>query len=221
MITKAMINAWRVLVSQNNGEAVISKINKKNIDTSLKDELLVLSSKFQRLKQLVNKGGLGFDEIYKEKNKINISIFALIRKLEVHYTEKIKDEIEAPKYCEYISMMLYEDEIEANVAEMNGWKIKPTKIADGKDPKGSELVKTYQFNSFLETIEFMSIAAEYMEEIDHHPYWENVWRTLIIRLSTWNIGHKVSALDFEMACYLESLFENQFKNKIKTESTKI
>jgi pterin-4a-carbinolamine dehydratase len=42
--------------------------------------------------------------------------------------------------------------------------------------------------------------------VDHHPRWENIWRTVTVWLSTWDIGHKVSRLDLELAQYFEALW---------------
>ncbi len=57
----------------------------------------------------------------------------------------------------------------------------------------------------------MSEASIYIEKVNHHPKWENLWINLVVHLSTWNIGYKVSALDFDLAFYLDSLFNTSYK----------
>lgn len=187
-MTKKDINTWRILISQGKLEEAILKMNKKKLDKFLTDDLIVLSSRFQRLKQSKNNVGIGFDEINKETNSINIAILDLLRMLEVHCVERGQNLIEYPKYCEHVSRMLYEDEIQKKLNEMKGWEVKETEIPSNTNQKGSELVKTYKFDSFLHVIEFMAISAKYMEQINHHPHWDNIWRSLTIRLSTWNIA---------------------------------
>jgi pterin-4a-carbinolamine dehydratase len=41
----------------------------------------------------------------------------------------------------------------------------------------------------------------------HHPTWENVWRSVRIFLTTWDIGCRVSDRDVQLAKY----FENTYK----------
>jgi pterin-4a-carbinolamine dehydratase len=52
---------------------------------------------------------------------------------------------------------------------------------------------------------FMHVASKHISEVQHHPRWENVWRTVVVWLSTWDIGHKPSRLDIELAQFLENL----------------
>jgi pterin-4a-carbinolamine dehydratase len=47
----------------------------------------------------------------------------------------------------------------------------------------------------------------FVTRLQHHPRWENTWRTVSIWLSTWDIGHKPSALDIELAEVIESVYK--------------
>jgi 4a-hydroxytetrahydrobiopterin dehydratase len=55
--------------------------------------------------------------------------------------------------------MLSNDEIKSNIADLdNGWELK-----DGK------IVKSFQFTSFMNAIEFVNEIARVAERLDHHP----------------------------------------------------
>jgi pterin-4a-carbinolamine dehydratase len=70
----------------------------------------------------------------------------------------------------------------------------------------TELMRKYEFKSFLDAVHFMNTAARFIDQRDHHPEWTNIWRTLIVRLTTWDIGWKQSVLDVEVAAYLDQLY---------------
>jgi pterin-4a-carbinolamine dehydratase len=67
-------------------------------------------------------------------------------------------------------------------------------------------MRKYEFKSFLDAVHFMNTAARFIDQRDHHPEWTNIWRTLIVRLTTWDIGWKQSVLDVEVAAYLDQLY---------------
>jgi hypothetical protein len=37
----------------------------------------------------------------------------------------------------------------------------------------------------------------------HHPRWENIWRSISVYLTTWDIGHNISDRDIQLAKYLD------------------
>ena len=63
----------------------------------------------------------------------------------------------------------------------------------------------FEFASFEDAIAFMGGAARRISEMDHHPRWENIWRTVSVWLTTWDIGQKPTELDLQLARYLEEL----------------
>jgi len=75
-------------------------------------------------------------------------------------------------------------------------------------------MRTFDFESFDDAIHFMSTASRFIDRIDHHPEWTNIWRTLIVYLTTWDIGHKPSMLDVDVAAYLDELYENNYRRRI-------
>jgi pterin-4a-carbinolamine dehydratase len=51
------------------------------------------------------------------------------------------------------------------------------------------------------------------QKAQHHPRWENQWRTVTVYLSTWDIGYRVSALDIALARTLDALYEEMRSGK--------
>ena len=79
--------------------------------------------------------------------------------------------------------------------------------------KKTELMRTYEFESFYDAIHFMNTAARFIDRIDHHPEWTNIWRTIVVYLTTWDIGHKPSMLDVDLAAYLDGLY-SEYERRI-------
>ena len=53
--------------------------------------------------------------------------------------------------------------------------------------------------------------------VDHHPDWENIWRTITVWLTTWDLGHLPSIYDIELAEYLDQLYL-EYESKEKNSS---
>ena len=96
-------------------------------------------------------------------------------------------------------------ELQNGLERLPAWKV----IASENNPVGTaqrfELCRTFEFASFEDAIRFMSDAVPKITDMQHHPRWENLWRSVSVFLSTWDIGHKPSQLDLELAAYLEEL----------------
>ena len=71
-----------------------------------------------------------------------------------------------------------------------------------------ELFRQYKFKTFLGAIEFMHQVAPGCDIQLHHPRWENLWCTLRVYLSTWDIGHRISDRDIQLAKYLDKAFSS-------------
>jgi pterin-4a-carbinolamine dehydratase len=80
----------------------------------------------------------------------------------------------------------------------------------GQEPlQQIELRKSFEFESFPQAIEFMDEVSESVNQVQHHPRWENIWRTVTIWLSTWDIGHKPSQLDVDLAREIERIYKKR------------
>jgi 4a-hydroxytetrahydrobiopterin dehydratase len=82
---------------------------------------------------------------------------------------------------------LTENEIEAELKELEGWQIR-----DGK------LNKTFKFTDFIDAWGFMCRVALAAQAMDHHPEWLNVYNTVRVDLSTHDAGG-VTKLDLQLA----------------------
>ena len=54
----------------------------------------------------------------------------------------------------------------------------------------------------------MQAAVRPINEVQHHPRWENQWKTVTVYLSTWDIGNKISKLDVDVALLLDELYQD-------------
>ncbi len=65
--------------------------------------------------------------------------------------------------------------------------------------ENNQLCKTFTFPTFMEAFDFMSMVALIAEEMNHHPWWSNVYNKVEIKLSTHDAGNTITALDYELA----------------------
>lgn len=70
---------------------------------------------------------------------------------------------------------------------------------------GDSLAKEFVFADFRAALGWMVRAGFEAEELDHHPEWTNVYRTVAVRLNTHSAGGRVTALDVKLAERLETL----------------
>jgi pterin-4a-carbinolamine dehydratase len=100
---------------------------------------------------------------------------------------------------------LTEQEVRSALDTLVGWEIVETEIR-GREPKrGLEFHRSFEFDSFEDAVAFMAAAVPRISEMDHHPRWENIWRTVSVWLTTWDIGDKPSDLDVKLAKFLSEL----------------
>lgn len=77
----------------------------------------------------------------------------------------------------------------------SGWK-----MVEGRDA----IHKTFVFGNFVEAFGWMTKVAIWAEKWDHHPEWDNVYKTVNVVLTTHDVGG-VSALDAKLARKMDSL----------------
>ena len=66
------------------------------------------------------------------------------------------------------------------------------------DKGGKKIVREFAFVDFKQAFEFMTLCAQYAEEIDHHPDWSNSWNKVMVGLTTHSAG-TLTALDIRLA----------------------
>jgi len=66
------------------------------------------------------------------------------------------------------------------------------------DIDGKRIVREFAFTDFKQAFEFMTLSAQYAEELDHHPDWSNSWNKVRVSLST-HSADALTNLDIQMA----------------------
>jgi pterin-4a-carbinolamine dehydratase len=116
-------------------------------------------------------------------------------------------------------MALSEQELKKQLKKLKGWTVIRSNVLDN-NPSRIEIQKQYVFKSFNDAIEFMHSTAPHADAIQHHPRWENLWRSVTIHFSTWDIGFRVSNLDIEMARFFEKEFSKYQRQAGKVKKLK-
>lgn len=71
---------------------------------------------------------------------------------------------------------------------------------------GNSIVKSFEFNDFVEAISFMTQAAFYAEALEHYPEWHNSYNTVKVRLTTDDTGG-ISSLDIRLAKRMQHIVQ--------------
>jgi pterin-4a-carbinolamine dehydratase len=122
-----------------------------------------------------------------------------------------------PGGAQSVPVPLSEEQLRGVVEELPQWKVVESALDDdarfGSGYTRMELVREFRFESFLDAIAFMSHAAPMIDNLGHHPRWENVFRTVTVRLSTFDIGHRPSERDRLCARMIEGLYKKAVANR--------
>ena len=86
-----------------------------------------------------------------------------------------------------------EQEIEAALERLEGWQVR-----DGK------LHREFDFANFIEAFGFMASVALLAEGANHHPEWSNVYKRVVIDLTTHDAGG-ISPRDIALAAAIDKL----------------
>ena len=90
-------------------------------------------------------------------------------------------------------------DIQIAFSKMSGWE----KTTDKRDA----VEKLFIFSDFKKAFSFMTIVALKVEQMNHHPEWENVYNKVKITLTTHDAGG-LSKLDHDLAIYIDDNFKN-------------
>ena len=69
----------------------------------------------------------------------------------------------------------------------------------------NKLVRTFQFEDFIEAFGFMTKVAIVAEQLNHHPNWSNVYNQVTVELTTHDAGDIVTEKDRKLAAKIDSL----------------
>ena len=78
-----------------------------------------------------------------------------------------------------------------------------------------KLKKSFAFKDFKQAFAFMTEVAQVAEEMDHHPWWSNVYNKVDMELFTFDAGNTVTKRDRKLAEAIDLIFE---KYQPKSES---
>ena len=91
--------------------------------------------------------------------------------------------------------LLQNGELKELVVKIPGWEI-----------KSEEIQREFNFSSFVEAFSFMTKVALICEKYNPHPYWENDYSKVIIRLNTHDLGG-ITNLDQTLASEINKIFD--------------
>lgn len=86
------------------------------------------------------------------------------------------------------------------------WKKVVSPLPEDPSEVRIELFREFRFKSFQEAIRFMEQVAPGCDIAMHHPRWENIWKTIRVFLSTWDINHRISDRDIQLARYFDRAY---------------
>ncbi len=89
---------------------------------------------------------------------------------------------------------------------LSEWSWRTQQAEYGRGHIREEFYRRYVFPSFQSAIDFMAEVAPGCDIAIHHPHWENIFKTLYVHLTTFDIGHKISDRDVQLAKYLDRAY---------------
>jgi 4a-hydroxytetrahydrobiopterin dehydratase len=88
---------------------------------------------------------------------------------------------------------LNQNQIKEKLSNLDGWVL-----------DNGAITKSYKFKNFKEAFSKMTEIAFECEAQNHHPNWENVYNSLIIRLNTHDVNG-ITQNDFDLATKIEKI----------------
>lgn len=87
------------------------------------------------------------------------------------------------------------------------WVVSHLQLPEKPKVRREEFFRELKFKTFGQVIAFMEEVAAGCEIANHHPRWENIYKTLRVYLSTWDGGlHTVSDRDVQLARYFDRAY---------------
>jgi pterin-4a-carbinolamine dehydratase len=104
------------------------------------------------------------------------------------------------------SKPLSDSELTEALSRLPGWQISRRSLTEDPAHERVELYKVFKFRSFEDATHFVNTAARFVSMTNHHPDWQNLWVSVRVWLTTWDIGHRPTFKDVRLAEYLEGLY---------------
>jgi pterin-4a-carbinolamine dehydratase len=135
------------------------------------------------------------------------SLIELVNQLKASGLQAHKENFSMPPQLKRVDP-LTDSQLEEALRTLPGWCIATTYISDDVRFSRIELYKEYSFNTFVEATRFMASISPEIENGQHHPRWENIWKTVRVWLSTWDIEFKPSEYDVLVARKLDKAYKS-------------
>jgi 4a-hydroxytetrahydrobiopterin dehydratase len=91
------------------------------------------------------------------------------------------------------SEKLTPEQVSAALQKLTGWTV-----------QGEKLHREYRFADFPHAFGFMAIAAPFIEKMNHHPEWSNVYDRVTVDLTSHDTGG-ITERDIRLAGTLEAI----------------
>jgi 4a-hydroxytetrahydrobiopterin dehydratase len=88
---------------------------------------------------------------------------------------------------------LSSEDVATALQGLNGWVLSADGLA---------IERSLKFEGFAQAFGFMAECAIFAEKIDHHPEWSNVYRTVMVKLTT-HSAKGLTRLDFDLAGFMD------------------
>ncbi len=88
---------------------------------------------------------------------------------------------------------LADEEIEQRLGELDGWS---------RD--GDEICKTFE-HTYHECVHLAMYVAAKAREVGHHPDIDIRWQRIRFGITTHDVGHRITDLDFAMARHIDAI----------------
>lgn len=88
-----------------------------------------------------------------------------------------------------------------------GWERLVSPLPEDESKVRDELFRRFSFKTFADAIRFMNHVAPGCDIAGHHPRWVNIWKTIDVYLTTWDIEHKISDRDIQLAKYFQLAYQ--------------
>ncbi|POR40063.1 hypothetical protein CRT23_25970 [Methylobacterium sp. V23] len=128
--------------------------------------------------------------------------------------EKSEEKLILPSYKSTPKRLpgaLTDAEISEALTNLPLWRLVISPMPGQYPRQRIEISRQYHFEKFSNAIGFINACVPVVNEQKHHPRWQNVFRTVDVWLSTWDIGSRISHLDVELAKAMDNIFEKFYE----------
>ena len=91
--------------------------------------------------------------------------------------------------------ILTKRELSAIMPRLAGWKLQENK-----------LVRTFEFQDFVQSLSFINSLVAYFETVDHHPDVRIAYGEVTFELTRYDVGGKVTDRDVEVAKKISGMY---------------